>query len=190
MRACMPACLHALQSVMTSGACTDDCACGNCFSYEKNVMLVCDGCEKMWHQFCVHAAGVQVPEGQWYGPCCLPHQAASDIVASTRPVLSSPTFGNTRCGICRSARSVTYNPWIECETCRSRWHLGCKSPEGLSTWLGGEHIFVRKPFMCFQMPTCCHCDLELTMYDRSNNPPVPSPPKDTDAMQSDMEEGA
>jgi hypothetical protein len=46
------------------------CICG--LSDEPEKTLLCDGCNKAWHIFCLRPKLKVIPEGEWYCPTCSP----------------------------------------------------------------------------------------------------------------------
>ncbi|KAL6127536.1 hypothetical protein ACLB2K_070901 [Fragaria x ananassa] len=49
----------------------DDVCCEECGSgHSPAELLLCDGCDKGYHLFCLRPILVNVPKGSWFGPCC------------------------------------------------------------------------------------------------------------------------
>lgn len=49
----------------------DDVCCEECGSgHSPARLLLCDGCDRGYHLFCLRPILVNVPKGTWFGPCC------------------------------------------------------------------------------------------------------------------------
>ncbi|CAG9463437.1 unnamed protein product [Pedinophyceae sp. YPF-701] len=59
----------------------DELTCSRCRSgAHEDRLLICDGCSRGWHTFCVELDGV--PAGAWHCPACRPTDFAPSVVAA------------------------------------------------------------------------------------------------------------
>ncbi|KAG8262286.1 Bromodomain adjacent to zinc finger domain protein 1A [Homalodisca vitripennis] len=98
-------------------------------------MLLCDGCNKGHHMYCLKPKLTSVPQGNWYCPKCKPREKTSPVKKSRRIFTEdsdedeekeNDTGKNLPVGQCKVCK--TKGPVIICETCDSGYHFDCIVP--------------------------------------------------------------
>ncbi len=100
-----------------------DTACQCCqgrHSNRANQMLLCDGCERGYHQYCLSPPLTKVPAGDWLCPGCQVQVA----FGACRP-LPAGTSGPTAevCQVCRDSCDAAC--MLLCDTCDCGFHWYC-----------------------------------------------------------------
>eukprot|EP00976_Prorocentrum_cordatum_P022845 466628-Prorocentrum_minimum.AAC.1 len=74
-------------------------------------MLLCDGCDKGWHMFCVRPPVKVVPKGDWFCPDCVRYEEEVE---------------NTQCEVC--SLRTDGDKMLLCDACDRGWHTYCADP--------------------------------------------------------------
>eukprot|EP00976_Prorocentrum_cordatum_P001540 31146-Prorocentrum_minimum.AAC.1 len=103
-------------------------------------MLLCDGCDKGWHMFCVRPPVKVVPKGDWFCPECNPPAPAPSKKArrstsagkreerkeEKKEEVGEEEEEDTACVVC--TKTTDAKKMLLCDECDLGWHMFCVRP--------------------------------------------------------------